>query len=449
MRATALLAALAALCLAGTAAADPAHIVSEQSVDDGHGIELTISTPAFSTPAKVRVYLPAGYDAQPERRWPVTYYVHGAQGDQTRFWPWYGALIKDFPSIVVAPDGGWLGWYSDWYNGGAGGAPMYETYMIRQLIPLIDQRFRTFGTRAERALIGESMGGYGVMTLATRNPDAWATAVSLSGAVDNSSPPVTGLISASSTAQEGGQQQQLAAPFGVYGDPATQKIRWRGHNPVDLASNLRDVVLQVRSFDGAPNPLIEGGDPSSIVGCSEENEVHRDTVNFHEALLAADVPHFYLDYGPGCHAIPEFQHEFADSLPGIEDVFAHPRPAPKHFDYESIEPHFDIWGWHVDADPARALEFLQMRHASRRELTLVGSGTTQVTTPPFYTQADAVDVISSEGTTTVTPDADGRIHFSVDLGSAHPDQQDTLASRLAGDGMAGYFTKRTVKLVAR
>src|SRR3954447_10029041 len=230
--------ALASLCLCGTAAANPAKIVAEQSVDGGHGIELTISTPAFTAPTKVQVFLPAGYRAQPNRRWPVTYYVHGAQGDQRRFWPWYGDLIKDFPSIVVAPDGGWLGWYSDWYNGGAGGPPMYETFIVHQLIPLIQERFRTLGTRTGRAIIGESMGGYGVMTLTTRNPDAFATAVTLSGAVDNDSPPVMGLMSASSTAQEGGEYQRLAAPNGVYGDRATQAVRWHGHNPVDLASNL-------------------------------------------------------------------------------------------------------------------------------------------------------------------------------------------------------------------
>ena len=429
-------------------AANPAKITGERSVDDGHGIELTISTPAFSAPTKVQVFLPAGYDAQPDRRWPVTYYVHGAQGDQTRFWPWYGDLIKDFPSIVVAPDGGWLGWYSDWYNGGAGGPPLYETYLIRQLIPLIDQRFRTLGTRAGRAVIGESMGGYGVMTLTTRNPDAFATAVSLSGAVDNASVPIMGLIGASSTAQEGGQQQQLAAPFGVYGDPATEKIRWRGHNPVDLASNLRDVVLQVRTFDGAPSPLIENNDPSSIVGCMEENEIHRDSVSFHEQLLADGVPHLWRDYGPGCHAIPAFRREFADSLPGISSAFDHSQPVPKTFDYESIEPQFTIWGWHVAADPARALEFLQMQHVSRHGLRLVGSGTTKVTTPPFFSGADAVDVITSDGKHRISPDADGRLTFTVDLGAPHPDQQDTAASRLDGDGSPGYFTRRTVRLVA-
>jgi S-formylglutathione hydrolase FrmB len=450
MRTAGVLLALLAIAAPTTASAAPAHIVSEQPVDGGHGLELTIATSAFfGGQAKVQVFLPAGYDAQPERRWPVTYYLHGAQGDQTRFWSWYGPEIKDFPSIVVAPDGGWLGWYSDWYNGGAGGAPMYETYDIDQLIPLIDRRFRTYGTRAERAVVGESMGGYGVMTLTTRHPDMFATAVSMSGAVDSNSPPLMSLISASSTAQEGGQQQRAAAPDGVYGPRATQAIRWHGHNPTDLASNLRDVVLQVRTFDGAPNPLLENNDPTSIVGCAEENEIHRDTTSFHDALLADGIPHLYEDYGPGCHGIPEFQREFADSLPGIEEVFAHPQPAPRTFDYESIEPRFAIWGWDVAADPTRALEFMQMHHAGRHGLTLTGSGTTRVTTPPFFRHAASVAVVTADGRREIAPDADGRLHFTVDLGPAHPDQQDTPQAGLAGDGSPGYFTARAVKLVAR
>src|SRR6059058_3480347 len=244
-------------------AAGGARIVGERALPD-NGIELTISTPAFAAPTRVEVYLPAGYDADPQRRWPVTYYLHGAGGDQTRFHAWYGALIKTFPSLVVSPDGGFIGFYSDWYNGGAGGPPMYETYDIDQLIPLIDQRFRTLGTRAGRAVIGESMGGYGVMTYAARHPDLFATAVSLSGAVDSDSPPFMALLTASSTAQKAAGEQTVAAPDGIYGPRATQKIRWHGHNPTDLADNLRDVVLQVRGFDGAPNPLFEGGPDSAV-----------------------------------------------------------------------------------------------------------------------------------------------------------------------------------------
>src|SRR3954469_19805447 len=94
-----------------------ARITGERALED-RGVELTIATPAFAAPAKVQVFLPAGYDADAKRRWPVTYYLHGAQGDETRFAAWYGKLIADFPSILVAPDGGQGGFYSDWYNGG-------------------------------------------------------------------------------------------------------------------------------------------------------------------------------------------------------------------------------------------------------------------------------------------------------------------------------------------
>ena len=205
---------------------------------------------------------------------------------------------------------------------------------------------------------------------------------------------------------------QTALPGSIYGPYQTQQVRWRGHNPTDLAANLRDVDLQVRTFEGLPNPVYEGG-PDSVAGCTLERGIYETNVTFHARLQALGVPHFYKDYGAGCHGIPEFRIEFADSLPGLESVFAHPRPAAKSFSYESIEPQFSVWGWQVAADPARALEFLQLDHAGRHGLTLVGSGTTTVTTPPFFRGIDAVDVVTSDGNQVVSPDGDGRLTFRV------------------------------------
>ena len=89
-----------------------------------------------------------------------------------------------------------------------------------------------------------------------------------------------------------------------------------------------------------------------------------------------------------------------------------------------------------------------MRGAGRDGLTLIGSGETSVTTPPLFQGLQAVDVIGPNGTTTVTPDDAGRLHFTVDLGHAHSNQQDTPASELAGDGKPGYFTTITVRFRA-
>jgi S-formylglutathione hydrolase FrmB len=386
-----------------------AKVVGEKQLT-GRRVELTIQTPAFAEPTRVQVFLPAGYDDDPARRWPVTYYLHGANGDEKRFNEWYADLIKTFPSIVVSPAGGAVGFYSDWYNGGAGGPPMYETYDIDQLIPLIDGRFRTPGGQAGRAVIGESMGGYGVMTYAARHPDLFTSAVSLSGAVDSNYPPAIALIS-------GGPPLQGGQPDAIYGSRATQEIRWHGHNPTDLADNLRDVDLQVRTSEGYPDPSIEQPGEGTASDCTLEHGIFDMTSAFHARLVALGIPHVWKDYGAGCHTIPNFRREFRDSLPGLEAAFAHPRPVPRTFDYRSIEPRFTIWGWQVQADPKRPLEFLALDDAGRRGVTLAGSGTTTVTTAPLFPRLRSVDLVTPEGSRALAPE-DGRLHFTVDLGPA-------------------------------
>ena len=400
---------LAAVVCCAPAQANEATIVEERPLED-RGVELTIATPAFTAPARVQVFLPAGYDADPERRWPVTYYLHGAQGDSARFHAWFGDLIADYPSIVVAPDGGPVGFYTDWYNAGAGGPPMYETYDIDQLIPLIDERFRTVARRKGRALIGESMGGYGVLKHAARHPDKFVAAASMSGLADNAHPGATALMTFGPPVQGGG-------PAAIYGDRVTNEIRWRGHNPVDLVDNLRDVDLQVRTYQGFPNPVVEGT-PDSAAACFLESVIFETNKTLRAELEAQKVPHVWQDYGAGCHSLPEFRTEFTDSLPGLLAKFADPPAPPPTFHYRSIEPRFRVWRWQVTADPQRAPEFLQLRSAGRRGVTLIGSGATRVVTPPFFRRGRAVAVTGADGPGTVRAGAHGRLRFTVDLGAS-------------------------------
>lgn len=41
---------------------------------------LTVTTPQVSGPHRIRIFLPADYAADPARRWPVTYFLHGGAG---------------------------------------------------------------------------------------------------------------------------------------------------------------------------------------------------------------------------------------------------------------------------------------------------------------------------------------------------------------------------------
>jgi S-formylglutathione hydrolase FrmB len=423
---------------ASAAEASDAQIIGERQVT-GRVIELTIATTAFVAPTKVDVDLPVGYDADPSRRWPVTYFTAGTMNRYSAFNDFLDGekLAAAYPSIIVSPDAN-SGYWSDWYNGGAFGPPKYETFVIDQLIPLIDARFRTTDDRSHRAIFGISMGGYGAMMFAARHPDLFVAAATLSGAVDSNLPANGAVLSASSTFDG-------ADPDAIYGPRATQEVRWRGHNPTDLAANLRDVDAQVRTADGIPNPSIgEGEGSGDVPSCIVEKGVQMASINLHQQLNTLGIAHAWKDYGAGCHTVPNFQREVVDTLAVFGRVLADPPGPPATFDYRSIEPHFDVWGWHVDADPERALEFLHLQ-AGRAGVTLEGSGRTTVTTPAWYRGLEAVDV---NGTPTA-PGSDGRLRFVVDLGAVHTVQQYTQGASATSESRRVALAPHTVVRITK
>lgn len=81
--------------------------------------------------------------------------------------------------IVVMPDcitkyGG-----SQYINSTATGD--YEDYIIKELVPYIDGKYRTKADAGQRAVIGKSSGGYGATVLAFRNPDVFSMMCSTAG----------------------------------------------------------------------------------------------------------------------------------------------------------------------------------------------------------------------------------------------------------------------------
>lgn len=132
------------------------------------------------------IYFPADYETS-NRRYPVLYLLHGYTDDETG-WTQFGEahLICDrsmqagesAPMIIVMPDGG-VTWYINNYDGKV----KYEDYFIKELIPHIDQTYRTRPTKQYRAVAGLSMGGYGTMVMATKHPDMFSSAAPLSAGI--------------------------------------------------------------------------------------------------------------------------------------------------------------------------------------------------------------------------------------------------------------------------
>jgi len=399
-----------------SAEAEPAiehlKLLDSQHIDS-RLVVLTLQTPALAEPTRVQVLLPDAYDSSPERRYPVVYLLQGAYDDFTA-WIREGnaeALTAGYPMIIVMPDAGKDGFYSDWFNNGAFGPPQWETYHIQQLIPWIDKHYRTIAARRGRAVGGVSMGGFGAVSYAARHPDLFAAVVSFSGLVNSNT-----------------LADQSTIPDPVFGPHATQEVRWRGHNPWDLAGNLRGMDVTLYTRNGLPGKDWLGIDPTEII-------VHRQSVELHDKLLAENVPHHWDDHGAGAHKWPTWQEDLSQALLGLASVFAAPPPEPSPVSFTAIETDYRVYGWHVVLERP-ALEFSALSNADAHGFSLSGSGDATVTTPPVYAPrseyAVTLDAGSGPQRSVLRSSASGRLSIRVPLGSANPYQQFTEAAKNLG-----------------
>lgn len=126
------------------------------------------------------VILPVGYHSSPTTRYPVLYLLHGLGGHYS---DWTTRTnIADYAAryglIIVTPEGN-----DSWYTDSVGVASdKYEMYILNELIPEVDSRFRTIQSRYGRAIAGLSMGGYGAIKFALKTPAQFVFAASMSGA---------------------------------------------------------------------------------------------------------------------------------------------------------------------------------------------------------------------------------------------------------------------------
>ncbi len=141
----------------------------------------TFDSRAMETVVGYSVVLPEGY-AEGDKRYPVVYWLHGGGGNECSSlftadsWRELSASQKIQDVILVYPNGFRSG-YMDHHDGQI----MVESMFIRELIPLIDKRFRTISRRAGRAVHGFSMGASGALKFAVKYPELFCSAVAYGG----------------------------------------------------------------------------------------------------------------------------------------------------------------------------------------------------------------------------------------------------------------------------
>ena len=282
------------LATIGDPADDGARIVAVETLD-ARTRDLTIESPSVGT-VKVRLLLPSAFDEQPETRWPVLYLLQGCC-DTYDSWTRetdVEELTADTDLLVVMPaatagnDGG-FGWYTDWYNGGQGGQPAWETFHLAELRQLLE---RNWQAGDQRVIAGLSMGGYGAMVYAARHPDMFKAAASYSGLVD-----LMDLFFDPGPAAFGSRLEAADV--------------WQAHDPLTLAPALADIPLYVAYGDGQPGPL----DPAGTTPDDIEAAIAPLNDAFVARLEDLGIPATVNAYGAGTHTWPYWERELHTSLP--------------------------------------------------------------------------------------------------------------------------------------
>lgn len=258
---------------------------------------------------KARVLLPKGWSRKSKKTWPVVYALHGGRDTYlswTRSTDIEGHAAK-YDVMVVMPDGA-NGSYTDWYNYGKGGTPKWETFHMKEVIPLMEKNFRASTTK--RAVMGNSSGGQGAFTYAARHPRKFKYAASFSGLLHITAPSIPTFL----REVNAGNGQDPDAIWGRY--PADAQ-NWKLHNPYDLAEGLRGTKLFFSSgTSGQPGPGDPQVDPWDIGLIAERWTGYSDSL-FRDKLKRAKIPYTAHLYGDGRHNWPAWVRELGYAWPGM------------------------------------------------------------------------------------------------------------------------------------
>lgn len=274
--------------------------VLEANEDDPRMWYYRFATDAIGWDPAVNVFLPPGYRDDP-RHFPVLYLLHGGLGDFRSWDTEHGIreLAADKELIIVMPDGGKAGWYSNPVSSFAG-PRNWETFHMSQLLPWVDASFRTHAEFAGRAVSGFSMGGFGALKYAAKYYGHFASVSAHSGpaSMRRDFGAVVHWANTSSLAVE-------LAGGTIYGVPWDEG-RVSADNPMENIESYRGKRIFFVAGD-SPNGL----DPLDVI---QENQVLAGQREFSAALREAGIPHEPHEEGGG-HIVRRRRVE--DDLEGI------------------------------------------------------------------------------------------------------------------------------------
>lgn len=306
-------------------AGDGSQVIDVQWITDRR-VNLSIQSVAMDTPIQVELLLARDWNSSPDANFPLLYLLDGlrARDDQSGWTLETDAesFFADKNVTVVLPVGGQSSFYTNWKEPDNGRNYQWETFLMEELPPILENQWRATNTRA---IAGLSMGGTAAMTLAARHPGYFRFAGSFSGVLATST---AGMPQAISYALMDAGGYNATAMWGPPGDPA-----WAEHDPYELADRLQGTSLYVSSGNGAPG---EFDQPSAIPGFSNNTAgsgleilARLSSQTFVNRLNRLGIPATVSFPPDGTHSWPYWQNELHRAWPQIADSLEAGRDKPE------------------------------------------------------------------------------------------------------------------------
>jgi S-formylglutathione hydrolase FrmB len=244
------------------------------------------------------VVLPASFDADKSRHFPILYFLHGL-GDNEQFLIHSGLWnvvqdmrekgeLKEF--LIATPEAG-----AGFYINSKDGKNRYEDFLIQEFLPSIEKRYRAASGRASRAIDGVSMGGYGALHLAFRHPQLFSSVGAHSAALVDKIP------TSISVAAPPTPRNRIFA--GVFGSPFDRAF-WDENSPLTLARSASLSGLKIY-FD---------------CGDQDDYDFESGATALDKILSARHIPHEFHLY-PGRHDYSYFAAHIPASLEFASSLF--------------------------------------------------------------------------------------------------------------------------------
>lgn len=257
------------------------------------------------------VFLPPSFSKDSTRTYPVVYFLHGLNNDQTS---WtverYGSLqnkVEDLilagkiPEIVMIHARGDNSFYCNY----ADGSRRYEDLISQELISYAETHYRAKKGRENRAIGGTSMGGYGALKIAMKHPDLYAATVGHSPIIFLGKNPLDVPEEMKSSRY---YQLFVGILRPIFGDPISQDL-WDANNPLVLATSGKLDNLKIYFDYGTDDRYI----PS----------IHLDQgiKALDKALTDAGVPHTFKVWPGEGHGWALVDAHIDQSLPFLCQTF--------------------------------------------------------------------------------------------------------------------------------